>query len=98
MSGSQMMVRVRFRSRLSYDEVMAIVEARAPEFAALHGLEQKYYLHDVATGEFAGVYLWRDKASLDDYLRSQLRASIAAAYHVDGEPQVEVYRVVKLLR
>jgi hypothetical protein len=32
---------VRFKSPLSFDEVMRVVEERAPEFRALEGLQQK---------------------------------------------------------
>jgi len=89
---------VRFRSRLSFDEVMRIVEERAPEFRALDGLQQKYYLQDAATGEIAGLYLWESAEAFTAYRESELRATIAAAYQAEGEPRVEVYRVLKLLR
>jgi hypothetical protein len=89
---------VRVRSRLPFDEIMRIVEERAPEFRALEGLEQKYYLQDPATGEFSGLYLWRSAEALAAYRGSELRASIAEAYQAEGEPTVEVYRVLKTLR
>lgn len=89
---------VRFRSRLGFDEVMRIVEERAPEFRALEGLRQKYYLQDAATGDIAGLYLWDSAEAFDAYRQSQLRATIAEAYQAEGEPRVEVYRVVKTLR
>jgi len=89
---------VRFRSRLPLPEVMRIVEERAPEFAALPGLRQKYYLEDAASGEIAGLYLWDSPEALAEYRQSELRATIAEAYQADGEPRVEVYRVVKALR
>jgi heme-degrading monooxygenase HmoA len=89
---------VRFRSRLGFDEVMRIVEGRAPEFRALEGLQQKYYLQDAATGEIAGLYLWESKEAFNAYRESELRATIAEAYQAEGEPRVEVYRVVKSLR
>ena len=89
---------VRFKSRLSYDEVMKIVEERAPEFRALEGLQQKYYLHDPQSGELAGLYLWESKEGLDAYRESELRASIGKAYQTEGEPRVEVYKIVKKLR
>jgi len=89
---------VRFKSALSLDETMAVVEERAPEFEALSGLQQKYYLEDVNTGEIAGLYLWDSAESLESYRGSELRASIAQAYRAEGEPRVEVYRVLKTLR
>ena len=89
---------VRFKSRLTFEEVMKVVENRAPEFRALAGLQQKYYLHDEATGEVAGLYLWDSPEALTAYRESELRASIAQAYQAEGEPRVGVYRVVKTLR
>jgi hypothetical protein len=77
---------------------MKIVEERAPEFRALEGLQQKYYLQDPATGEIAGLYLWESPEALDAYRQSELRATIAEAYQAEGQPRVEVYTVVKTLR
>ena len=98
MKNPEFTLHVRFRSKLPFDEVMKIVEERAPEFRALAGLQQKYYLQDPATGEIAGLYLWESKEALTAYRESELRASIAKAYQAEGEPRVEVYRVVKTLR
>ena len=89
---------VRFRSKLSLDEVMRVAEERAPEFRALEGLEQKYYMEDPESGEIAGLYLWESPEALAEYRDSELRASIAAAYQAEGEPRVEVYRVLMPLR
>ncbi len=98
MSEPALVLLVRFKSRLAFDEVMRIVDERAPEFRALDGLQQKYYLQDAATGEIAGLYLWDSAEAFDAYRQSELRATIADAYQAEGEPRVEVYRVVKLLR
>jgi quinol monooxygenase YgiN len=98
MKNPEFTLHVRFRSKLPFDEVMKIVEERAPEFRALAGLQQKYYLQDPATGDIAGLYLWESQEALAAYRESELRASIAEAYQAEGEPRVEVYRVVKTLR
>ena len=91
-------VHVRLRSKLSHDEVVAIMKERAPEFRALEGLEQKYYLHDPETGDYGGFYVWR---SLDDalaYLASDLAATIAAAYECVAPPEVTVHEILMPLR
>jgi heme-degrading monooxygenase HmoA len=98
MKNPEFTLHVRFRSKLPFDEVMKIAEERAPEFRALAGLQQKYYLQDPATGEIGGLYLWESQEALTAYRESELRASIAEAYQAEGEPRVEVYRVVKTLR
>jgi hypothetical protein len=91
-------VLVRFKSRLPFDEVMKIVEDRAPDFRALEGLQQKYYLHDPATGEVGGLYLWNSAEAFTEYRDSELRASIAEAYQAEGEPQVQVFQIAMTLR
>ena len=98
MTQPAMTLLVRFRSALSLDQVIRIVDERAPEFRALAGLQQKYYLQDAESGEYAGLYLWESPEALGEYRDSELRASIAAAYQTEGEPRVEVYRVMKSLR
>lgn len=98
MSNPALVLLVRFRSRLSLEEVTKVLERRAPEFRALAGLLQKYYLQDTATGEYAGLYFWKSPDDFAAYRDSELRASIAEAYQVEGAPRVEVYRVMKTLR
>ena len=98
MSQPALIVLVRFRSPLSLDEVMSVARERAPEFRALSGLQQKYYVQDAETGEYGGLYLWESPEALAEYRESELRASIAAAYRTDDEPRVEVLRVLEPLR
>ena len=98
MSEPAIVLLVRFSSPLTLDEVVNVMEKRSPEFRALAGLQQKYYLQDATTGEYAGLYLWDSPDSFDSYRGSELRASIAQAYQVEGEPRVEVYRVIMSLR
>lgn len=93
-----MVMRVRFKSELALDQVKEIIEKRAPEFKALAGLRQKYYLQDVVSGEYAGLYVWDSAEALAEFRESELRATIAKAYQTRGEPDIEVYKVVKVLR
>ena len=90
-------VLVRLRSELDHDEIVRIMEERAPEFRALEGLEQNY-LHDPESGEYGGFYLRRSFDDVVHYRESDLAASIAAAYQGVGEPRVEVFEVVMPLR
>lgn len=78
--------------------MMKVVEERAPEFRAPEGLKQKHYLQDVASGEIAGLYRWETEEGLAAYRVSELGASIAEAYQAEGEPRVEVYKVLETLR
>ena len=98
MTSPKLILLVRFRSALPMEEVTRIMEERAPEFRALTGLQQKYYLHDPATGDVAGLYLWESTEAFADYRDSELRATIAQAYQAEGEPRIEVYGVLSTLR
>ena len=98
MSHTEVVMRVRFKSDLNLEQITEIVEDRAPEFVALGGLKQKYYLQDVESGEYAGLYVWDSMEALEKFRDSELRATIAKAYQAIEEPQVEVYRVFKVLR
>ena len=98
MSNPTHAVHVRMKSKLTHDEIVQIMNERAPEFRALEGLEQKYYLHDPATGEYGGFYVWRSLDDVVQYRESDLAASIAAAYQGVAAPQVSVYEIVMPLR
>lgn len=98
MSQSSVMLSVKFKSALSYDEVMEVVDSRIDQFRALKGLQQKYYLHEPATGELSGVYIWESKEDFLAFRDSELRATIAKAYQTIGEPRIEVFSVIKPLR
>lgn len=98
MSGPKVILLVKFKSPLPLDEVMEVIHSRADQFRALPGLTQKYYLRDQATGECAGLYLWDSAEALDEYRQSELAATIAAAYQVEGAPRIEVFDVLTPLR
>jgi hypothetical protein len=98
MTSPALVLLVRLRSSLPRDEVLRIMQERMPEFRALEGLQQKYYLEDPETGEYGGLYLWRSPDDLAEYSESELRATIAEAYGAVGEPRVEVYSVLEPLR
>ena len=89
---------VRLRSSLPRDELLRVMRTRMREFRALDGLQQKYYLEDAESGEYAGLYLWESPEDLAEFSESELRASIAEAYGVEGEPRIEVYSVMAPLR
>lgn len=91
-------VLVRLKPKLDRDDIVRIMKERAPEFRALEGLEQKYYLEGPEPGEYAGFYLWRALDDLVQYRESELAATIAAAYQGVGAPSVEVFKVAMPLR
>ena len=70
---------VKFNSTLSEAEIQRVMEERAPQFRALPGLLQKYYLRDVQTGEVGAVYIWDSEESLRAYRQSDLAQTIKKA-------------------
>ena len=98
MSQPTMVLLVKFKSPLSLDKAREALERRIGEFRALDGLAQKYYLQDTATGEYAGLYLWKTPEALAEFRNSELRKTIAKAYQAVGEPRVEVFEIFEALR
>lgn len=98
MAEAKIVLRVKFKSPLPLSEITEIINSRADDFRALTGLAQKYYLLDSNTGEYGGLYLWESQEALDDYRQSELRATIASVYQTEGEPQIEVFEIIKALR
>lgn len=66
---------VNLKSPLPEDELPARAQERAPQFRAILGLLQKYYLSWPCYGEYAGVYIWDSRASLASFRESELARS-----------------------
>jgi hypothetical protein len=88
---------VKFRSALSAEEVRRTMRTRMSDYRALRGLLQKLYIHDSATGEHGGIYLWRNETALADFRESELARSIAPAYQIEGRPQIQHWNVISVL-
>lgn len=98
MDTSSLILLVKFKSSLDFDEVLQVVKSRKDDFRALKGLTQKYYLQDPATMEYGGLYLWKSKEDFDSYKDSELRKTIATAYKTIGEPRIEIFNILDILR
>lgn len=89
---------VKFKSGLADEQVRRTIEKRAPQFRALPGLVQKYYVREPETGEYAGIYFWESEEALNEFRTSDLARSIPEAYEVVGAPRVEILEVLCPLR
>jgi heme-degrading monooxygenase HmoA len=98
MSQVEVVMRVRFKYNLTLEQLKEIVKTRAPEFEALSDLKQKYFLQDIATGEYASLFIWETLHDFEEYRESELRATTAKAYQAQRQPNIEVYKVFKVLR
>lgn len=89
---------VKFKSRLSEDELKKRYPERMPDFREVPGLVQKFYVYDEPAGEWGGIYLWDSEASARSYMASDLRKTIGSFYEVDGPPRVDALSVLDVLR
>jgi heme-degrading monooxygenase HmoA len=89
---------VKFKTSLTPDELQRRYKERLPQFRALPGLLQKYYLHDPSSDEWGGLYLWDSQESLDEFMESDLRKSIPETYQIVGTPRIETVTVIDTLR
>ena len=89
---------VKLHSRLSEEELLEVAEERRPQFEALEGLLQKYYVSRGEPGAYGGIYVWDSEASMKAFRESELAGTIAAAYQVTGPPEIEVMEVLFPLR
>ena len=64
---------VQFQTQGMTDaELRQVADEIAPAFAAVQGLERKYWLAEEATNTYGGVYIFEDQASIDAYLASDI--------------------------
>ncbi|MEH0155187.1 hypothetical protein V6R21_13660 [Limibacter armeniacum] len=89
---------IKIKSKLSEEEVMRVAMERAPQFEAIPGIIQKYYIRLGGPGEFGGVYIWDSIESLKAFKESELATSIAQAYQALEPPSVEVVDIIYQLR
>ncbi|HZE03819.1 MAG TPA: YdhR family protein [Solirubrobacteraceae bacterium] len=81
---------VRFRSRLSAEEVQGLFERRAQQYREVPGLAQKIYLRFRDTREWGAVYVFDSEQSLARFRESELAQSIASTYEVEEAARSEL--------
>jgi hypothetical protein len=84
---------VKFSSPLTEDEVLAVMERRAPEFRQVPGLIQKFYGREVDTGDTCGIYIFDSHESLRAFRQTELARTIPNAYQVES-PRIEVFELL----
>jgi hypothetical protein len=87
---------VRFRSALTDARIAELFHVRAPEYLAVPGLLQKYYLR-FRSGEHGGVYVWDSVSSMERFMAGELARSICDVYRVE-ESVRDIADVVLALR
>jgi heme-degrading monooxygenase HmoA len=89
---------IKLKTSLKEDEVLKIARERVPQFKAIPGLIQKYYVKVSPPHHFAGIYIWDSMESLQAYRESELAASIPQAYKLIEAPEIEILDVMFELR
>ena len=62
---------------MSEQEYKQTCDTLACSICEIPGLEAKYWLSDGAANTFGGVYIWKDKTSLENFSKSELFNTIA---------------------
>ena len=88
---------VRVRSDLDFDELERRVLERRPGFLEVPGLIQKIYGRDPATGDVCGIYFFESRESLVAFRETDLAKSIPDAYEAI-DVRREVFEVLFPLR
>ena len=89
---------VTARTELTEEEFFRIAKEREPQFKAIPGLIQKYYIRTKTPGEYGGVYIWDSMESLNKFKESDLAATIGEAYRTIEPPSVEIADILFELR
>jgi heme-degrading monooxygenase HmoA len=62
---------------LTEEDYVKSCEQEAPAFAELPGLISKVWLADRETNTYGGVYTWRDRQAMENYMKSELFNAVA---------------------
>jgi heme-degrading monooxygenase HmoA len=89
---------IRIKSGLTEEELLKVAKERSPQFKAIKGIIQKYYIKLGPEGEYGGVYIWDSEESLLEFQGSGLAKSIPEAYKVLEPPKIEIQEVLFQLR
>ena len=89
---------IRLKSNLPEEELLNKAKDRAPQFKAIPGLIQKYYVKTDQPGQYGGIYVWESPESLQSFRASDLAKSIPEAYEIVEAPSVEIMDILFQLR
>lgn len=88
---------IKLKSNLPEEDLLNKAREREPQFKAIPGLLQKYYVK-INEGEYGGIYVWDSPESLKSYKESDLAKSIPEAYEITEAPNVEIMEIMFQLR
>jgi hypothetical protein len=59
-------------------EFRALCDGLASQFKDIPGMQAKIWLADPATNTYGGIYLWDDRAAMEDYARGDLFKAVVS--------------------
>ena len=89
---------IKLKSNLPEEELLKRAKEREPQFKAIPGLLQKYYVKIDQSGQYGGIYVWDSPESLNSYRASDLAQSIPEAYEIVEAPNIEIMDILFQLR
>ncbi len=89
---------IKLKSNLPEQELLEKAREREPQFKALPGLLQKYYVKMEQPGHYGGIYVWDSKESMAAFRQSDLAAGIPEAYQIIEPPEIEMMEMIFKLR
>jgi heme-degrading monooxygenase HmoA len=89
---------IKLKSKLPEAELLSKAKEREPQFQAIPGLVQKYYVKIDDAGHYGGIYVWDSPESMKAYKESDLAKTIPEAYQIVEAPQVELMDILFQLR
>lgn len=81
---------VKFETSLPEDELLAVANSRLEEYRATPGLVEKFYCKYAESNTYGGILIWDSMDSIKAFSETELAKTIAEAYKVVGQPEVEV--------
>ncbi len=89
---------IKLKSSLPEKELLIRAKERQPQFEAIPGLLQKYYVKTGQLDQYGGIYIWDSQESLNAYRESDLAKSIPEAYEIIEAPDIEIMDILFQLR
>ena len=89
---------VKFESRLTKEEMLAVADSRLEAYRATPGLIEKFYCEYFEPNHYGGVLIWDSLESLHAFSQTELARTIAEVYQVVGKPKIEVANSMYELR
>ncbi len=69
---------------MSVEEYHKLSDQLSPAFSSIPGLIAKYWLSNSTNNTFGGVYLWQDRAAMEDFTKTELFGSILSHPNLCG--------------